>query len=79
MGVRPRRSLLIRSHPFCLKIGTPWIGIVVGMAICGVIAVLIGIPMLRLSGHYFAIATLLIGIAILFALFLSGAPIFSRG
>jgi len=41
---------------------TPWIGILVGMAVCSVIAVLIGIPMLRLSGHYFAIATLLIGI-----------------
>ncbi len=41
---------------------SPWIGIVVGMVICGVVAVLIGIPMLRLSGHYFAIATLLIGI-----------------
>ncbi len=41
---------------------TPWLGIVVGMAICAVVAVLIGIPMLRLSGHYFAIATLLIGI-----------------
>ncbi len=41
---------------------TPWLGIVVGMAVCAVVAVLIGIPMLRLSGHYFAIATLLIGI-----------------
>ena len=28
-----------------------------------IFAVLIGIPMLRLSGHYFAIATLLIGIS----------------
>jgi branched-chain amino acid transport system permease protein len=33
------------------------------MFISGVFAVLIGIPMLRLSGHYFAIATLLIGIS----------------
>ncbi|UCH42004.1 MAG: branched-chain amino acid ABC transporter permease [Gammaproteobacteria bacterium] len=41
---------------------TPWIGLLLGMLICGVIAVMIGIPMLRLSGHYFAIATLLIGI-----------------
>ncbi|MDH3219481.1 MAG: branched-chain amino acid ABC transporter permease [Gammaproteobacteria bacterium] len=41
---------------------TPWLGLVVGMVICGGVAVLIGIPMLRLSGHYFAIATLLIGI-----------------
>lgn len=42
---------------------TPWLGIVVGMVLCALIAVLIGIPMLRLSGHYFAIATLLIGIS----------------
>lgn len=42
---------------------SPWFGIVVGMAVSAVIAVLIGIPMLRLSGHYFAIATLLIGIS----------------
>jgi branched-chain amino acid transport system permease protein len=42
---------------------TPWISIFFGMLISGVFAVLIGIPMLRLSGHYFAIATLLIGIS----------------
>ena len=42
---------------------TPWIGLLLGMLICAVIAVVIGIPMLRLSGHYFAIATLLIGIS----------------
>ena len=42
---------------------TPWISIFFGMFFSGVFAVLIGIPMLRLSGHYFAIATLLIGIS----------------
>jgi len=42
---------------------SPWFGIGLGMVISVVIAVLIGIPMLRLSGHYFAIATLLIGIS----------------
>jgi branched-chain amino acid transport system permease protein len=42
---------------------TPWIGILLGMIFSGLVAVLIGIPMLRLSGHYFAIATLLIGIS----------------
>ena len=42
---------------------TPWVSIFFGMFISGVFAVLIGIPMLRLSGHYFAIATLLIGIS----------------
>ena len=42
---------------------TPWISIFFGMFVSGVFAVLIGIPMLRLSGHYFAIATLLFGIS----------------
>ena len=42
---------------------TPWISIFFGMFVSGVFAVLIGIPMLRLSGYYFAIATLLIGIS----------------
>ncbi len=42
---------------------TPWLGLLVGVILCALIAVLIGIPMLRLSGHYFAIATLLIGIS----------------
>jgi len=42
---------------------TPWIGIFIGMIFSGLVAILIGIPMLRLSGHYFAIATLLIGIS----------------
>ena len=42
---------------------SPWISIFLGMFISGVFAILIGIPMLRLSGHYFAIATLLIGIS----------------
>ena len=38
---------------------TPWISIFFGMFISGIFAVLIGIPMLRLSGHYFAIINLL--------------------
>ena len=42
---------------------TPWIGILVGIGISGFVAMLIGIPILRLKGHYFAIATLLIGIS----------------
>jgi len=41
---------------------TPWIGMFIGVVFSGLIAIIIGIPMLRLSGHYFAIATLLIGI-----------------
>ncbi len=42
---------------------TPWIGIFIGIIFSAVVAILIGLPMLRLSGHYFAIATLLIGIS----------------
>ena len=42
---------------------TPWIGIFIGIIACAIIAILVGIPMLRLSGHYFAIATLLVGIS----------------
>ena len=40
---------------------TPWIGIVVGMVLAALAAVAVGVPTLRLRGHYFAIATLLIG------------------
>src|SRR5262245_50889713 len=40
---------------------TPWIGLLVGMALSALAAIAIGIPTLRLRGHYFAIATLLIG------------------
>lgn len=42
---------------------TPWLGILAGMLFAAIVAISIGIPMLRLSGHYFAIATLLIGIS----------------
>ena len=42
---------------------TPWVGIIIGITISAFVALLIGIPMLRLKGHYFAIATLLIGIS----------------
>lgn len=40
---------------------TPWVGLVVGMLLSMLAAIAIGIPTLRLKGHYFAIATLLIG------------------
>ena len=42
---------------------SPWVSMLFGILVSGFFAVLIGIPMLRLSGHYFAIATLLIGIS----------------
>ena len=40
---------------------TPWVGLVVGMVLSALAAIAIGVPTLRLRGHYFAIATLLIG------------------
>jgi branched-chain amino acid transport system permease protein len=40
---------------------SPWLGMLVGILIAMGIAVAIGIPTLRLRGHYFAIATLVIG------------------
>src|SRR5260370_25721107 len=43
---------------------TPWAGLLVGMALSALAAVAIGVPTLRLRGHYFAIATLLIGTSV---------------
>ncbi len=40
---------------------TPWIGMLVGMGMAALTALAVGLPTLRLKGHYFAIATLLIG------------------
>lgn len=37
--------------------GTPWPGIVIGMIVAAVVAVIISYPCFKLSGHYFAIAT----------------------
>ena len=40
---------------------SPWIGMLVGVAISMLVALGIGLPTFRLRGHYFAIATLVIG------------------
>lgn len=40
---------------------SPWIGMIVGVLVAVPVAVVIGIPTFRLRGHYFAIATLVIG------------------
>lgn len=40
---------------------SPWLGLLVGIALSMGVAALIGVPTLRLHGHYFAIATLVIG------------------
>ena len=37
---------------------TPWIGMWIGAAISIIVSVLIGWPLLRLKGHYFAVATM---------------------
>ncbi len=42
----------------------PWIGVVTAIVLAGVIAYLIGIPVLKLKGHYLAMATLGFGIII---------------
>ena len=50
----------MQPHFFMFEYGiSPWISMPFGILVSGIFAVLIGIPMLRLSGHYFAIATLL--------------------
>ena len=40
---------------------SPWIGMLVGVGISVLVALAIGLPTFRLRGHYFAIATLVIG------------------
>ena len=40
---------------------SPWIGMAVGVLVSVLVALAIGIPTFRLRGHYFAIATLVIG------------------
>ena len=40
---------------------SPWIGMLAGGALAAAAALLIGLPTLRLSGHYFALATLAFG------------------
>lgn len=47
---------------FVIRLGiSPWLGILAGIAMASLAAVAVGVPTLRLKGHYFAIATLLIG------------------
>jgi branched-chain amino acid transport system permease protein len=40
---------------------SPWVGLVAGAALAAALALAIGYPCFRLSGHYFAIATIAIG------------------
>lgn len=43
---------------------SPWIAMVAGMVIAGIIALIVGIPTFKLKGHYLALATLGFGIII---------------
>ncbi|WML31748.1 branched-chain amino acid ABC transporter permease [Neobacillus sp. OS1-32] len=47
---------------------SPWLGILVGMIIAAIVALVVGIPTFKLKGHYLALATLGFGI-IVFTLF----------
>lgn len=40
---------------------TPWVGILIGMALATILALLIAIPIFKLSAQYFSIATLALG------------------
>ena len=40
---------------------SPWLGLLAGAAVAAALALAIGYPCFRLSGHYFAIATIAIG------------------
>lgn len=40
---------------------TPWIGMIIGIVISVIVASIIGLPLLRLKGHYFAVATMAVG------------------
>lgn len=45
---------------------SPWIGLLLGLALTAVAAILIGIVTLRLSGHYLPLSTLAWGISLYF-------------
>jgi branched-chain amino acid transport system permease protein len=49
-------SLLVREAAL-----TPWVGMLVGAAVAVAVSQVIGYPVFRLRGHYFAIATIAVG------------------
>src|SRR5438045_7395139 len=51
IGAYTTGLLLLSGYPF-------WLGLVAGALVAGLFAFLLGLPVLRLRGHYFAIATL---------------------
>ncbi len=54
----------------------PWVGIVLSLAIAAVVAYIIGIPVLKLKGHYLAMATL--GFGIIVYRIVLGTPLFGE-
>ena len=55
---------------------SPWVGLVVALMAAGVIAFLIGLPILRLRGHYLAMATL--GFGLIIYRIVLGTPLFGQ-
>jgi len=50
------------STLFLVRAGvSPWLGMLAGAVLALVVALLVGFPMFRLGGHYFAIATIALG------------------
>lgn len=43
---------------------SPWLGLVVGIAVAAVVAVLVGLPLLRLRGHYLTMATFALAVGV---------------
>ena len=59
-GIGAYVSAILTAH-FELN---PWLCMVIGMVIASVVAVLVGVPSLKLRGHYLAMATLAFGIIV---------------
>jgi branched-chain amino acid transport system permease protein len=55
----------------------PWVALLIGAALSGILAYLVGRPILRLKGHYLAIATL--GLGVLVALVISTESAWTGG
>ncbi|MBI4607812.1 MAG: branched-chain amino acid ABC transporter permease [Candidatus Rokubacteria bacterium] len=56
-GIGAYTSTLLVRHAAL----TPWLGMLAGAAVAGLVSQAIGFPVFRLRGHYFAIATIAVG------------------
>ena len=54
----------------------PWLSVPAGVAAAALVAILVGIPVLRLKGHYLAMATLAFGFIV--SRIILGAPLFGQ-